>query len=399
MRILYVITKSNWGGAQRHIYDLAISMKARGHEVIVALGGSGMLQQRLESAGIFTYPIESLSRDVSLRKDFGSFREVYSVIKNKRPDIIHLHSPKAAGLGSLAGRLLGVKSIIVTVHGWTFNESRPFYQKAPIAFFSWLTMIIAHTTILLSEHEYAQALYFPWVKHRIRLIMPGIQPHILMSVDGAKQYMAKHIGMDFNSFNKRFVIGTIAELHPNKGLFYLVNAMETVIRQYAQAICVIIGDGDDKPLLESLIKEKKLEQSIFLAGYIDQASEYLKAFNVFALPSVKEGMPYVILEAACASLPVVATPVGGVSEIIEDMKSGIIIQAKNSRELSHGISFMIENPEERRRYGAALRERVITKFSLERMLGEVEKLYLEKNVSSEQNFKIQNPNIKSNPND
>ncbi|MCX6719355.1 MAG: glycosyltransferase family 4 protein [Candidatus Taylorbacteria bacterium] len=377
MRILYIITKSNWGGAQRHVYDLATAMKAKGHEVMIALGGNGILQQRLESASIFTYPIESLARDVSVSKDFKPFKEICSIIKNKRPDIIHLHSPKAAGLGALAGRILRVKNIIVTVHGWTFNESRPFYERIVIAFFSWLTMILAHTTILLSEYEYAQALKFPFVEHKIKLISPGIQPHILMSVDGAKQFIGKHIGMDLNSFNKRFTIGTIAELHPNKGLPYLIDAMEIVTRQYPQTVCVIIGDGEDRTVLGSLIKEKKLEQNIFLAGYIDQASEYLKAFNIFVLPSIKEGMPYAILEAGCASMPVVATPAGGIPEIIEDMRSGIIIQAKNSRELSHGISFMIENTEERRRYGAALRERVISKFSLERMLGEVEKLYLE----------------------
>jgi glycosyltransferase involved in cell wall biosynthesis len=158
--------------------------------------------------------------------------------------------------------------------------------------------------------------------------------------------------MPIPEFNKKTVIGTIAELHPNKGLPYLINAFTSVVMQYPQTALIIIGDGQDQPALHLLIKEKKLEQSVFLAGYMDHAAEYLKAFNIFVLPSLKEGLPYAILEAGCASLPVVATTVGGIPEIIEDMRSGVLVQPKNIRELSHALSFMIEHPDERRRYGS-----------------------------------------------
>ena len=151
--------------------------------------------------------------------------------------------------------------------------------------------------------------------------------------------------------------------------------MESVVKQYPQAVCVIISDGQEKSALHMLIKEKKLEQNIYLIGYLDQASEYLKAFNLFVLPSVKEGLPYAILEAGQASLPVIASAIGGIPEIIDDMKSGVLIQSKNSRELAHAISFMIEHPIERKQYGATLKERVATKFSMERMTSSIEELY------------------------
>src|SRR6185437_7035984 len=105
-----------------------------------------------------------------------------------------------------------------------------------------------------------------------------------------------------------------------------------------------IGDGEEKESLGSLIKEQGLEKNLFLAGYLEHASEYLKAFSAFVLPSIKEGLPYTILEAGQAGLPVIATPVGGIPEIVEDMRSGILVQAKNQRELAHAISFMIEHP-------------------------------------------------------
>lgn len=385
MKILYIITKSNWGGAQRHVFDLSTNMKIKGHEVWVALGGEGLLKKKLEEAGIYTFSIASLDRDLKIGKDAGSFKEIYQVIKNKRPDIVHLHSPKAAGLGSLAARLLGVKKIITTVHGWTFNESRPIQEKIGIILFSWLTMILSHTTILLSEREYKQALSFPGVKNKIKLIPLGIKPITFVSVDGAKQAITKMIGLDLTEYNKKTVITTIAELHPNKGLNYLIEAMSLVTEQQPNALSIIISDGQERDSLLAMIKERKLEQKVFLLGFLDNAREYLKAFHIFVLPSLKEGLPYSILEAGLASLPVVTTTVGGIPEIVDDMKSGILIQPRNSRELAHAISFMIEHPEERRVYGNNLKEKVSTIFSLEKMLEKINLLYQDQTQQTETN--------------
>lgn len=375
MKILYLITKSNWGGAQRHVYDLATAMKGKGHDVAVALGGDGILRTRLEAAGIYTHSIAGLARDISPGQDVGSFKEILSIIRHRKPDVLHLHSPKAAGLGALAGRLLRVPNIVMTVHGWSFNESRPLHHRALIALFSWLTMVLCHMTILLSERELSQSLMFPGVKNKVMMLPLGVSAPTFMSIDGAKQTLARQISMDLPEFNKRTIIGTIAELHPNKGLNYLIEAFSSVTIEFPQAMLVIIGDGQESASLNMLIKEKKLERNVFLAGYMDRAAEYLKAFTIFTLPSIKEGLPYAILEAGAASLPVISTTVGGIPEIVEDMRSGVLVQPKNIRELAHAISFMIEHPDERRKYGTALRERVVTKFSLERMIEGVEKVY------------------------
>lgn len=375
MKILYIITKSNWGGAQRHVYDLAVAMKSKGHEVKVALGGEGMLKSKLEAAGIFTYSIASLGRDISVGKDAGSFKEIFSVIKNQRPDVLHLHSPKAAGMGALAGRSLRVKDIIMTVHGFTFNEDRPIHERLMIRFFSWLTAMLCHKVIVISKREYDQAIRFPFIKDKVELIPLGLHPTALMSVDGAKQFIGKLIGMDAAEFNKKTVIVNNAELHPNKGQTYLIDAMAIVTEKHPQVICVIVSDGQEMAALQTLVKDKKLERSVFLTGYVENAAEYMKAFNIFVLPSIKEGLPYVLLEAGAASLPVVATTVGGIPELIEDMKSGILVQPKNARELAHGISFMIEHPEDRRAYGSALREKVLKDYSMEKMIEAVEKVY------------------------
>jgi glycosyltransferase involved in cell wall biosynthesis len=375
MKILYVITKSNWGGAQRHVYDLATSMKDRGHDVSVALGGDGILRKRLEDAGIYTHSISDLQRDVSFGDDIKAFKQLFSIIKFRKPDIVHLHSPKAAGLGALSARILGIKKIIYTVHGWAFNENRPISQKILIAIFSWITLLLSKTTILISEAEYSQTLRFPGTSKKIALVKPGIAQPIFMSVDGSKQTISKAIGMELTEFNKKTVIGTIAELHPNKGLHYFIQALAPIIKSQPNIVSVIIGEGESRSQLTSLIEQNELQKNVFMPGYIENASDYLKAFSLFALSSQKEGLPYVLIEAGYAGLPVVSTTVGGIPEIIEDMKSGVLIQSKNIPELSHALSFMIEHPEERKKYGSSLKEKVIKEFSLDRMIEETEKVY------------------------
>ncbi len=372
MKILYIITKSNWGGAQRHVFDLALYSRKIGHEVVVALGGDGMLNDRLKAESITTMNIGSMKRNINVMNDGASFGSILKIIKKERPDILHLHSPKAAGLGSLAGRLLRVKKIIYTIHGWTFNEDRPIHQKISIAFFSWLTMVFSTQVITLSERELGQAQMFPFVSKKLRLIPLGIRPPIFMSKASVEVFLKSKIA---ESNKKRTVIGTIAELHPNKGLVYAVNAIEKLVANLHSVIFLIIGEGEQRAYLESLIKEKKLEKNIVLAGYVNDAAEYLKGFSIFLLPSLKEGLPYTLLEAGCAGLPVVATTVGGIPEIIDDMKSGILIQPKKSDEIAHALEFLIKHKNIQKEYGKNLQEKVRSAFTIEKMLEATMKLY------------------------
>src|ERR1043166_2713598 len=116
-KVLYVSRKANWGGAKRYVFDLATSLPKDEFDVAVAYGQPGRLAEELQKAGIKTHPILSLQRDVSLGVDIKSFFELYRLFKKERPDVVHLNSSKAGGVGALAARLAGIKNIIFTVHG------------------------------------------------------------------------------------------------------------------------------------------------------------------------------------------------------------------------------------------------------------------------------------------
>jgi glycosyltransferase involved in cell wall biosynthesis len=374
VKILYIITKSNWGGAQRHVYDLAIAAKKHNQEVVVALGGEGILRERLREVGITTRSLTSMGRDIKLTNDSASLFEIFKIVNEVKPDILHLHSPKAGGLGSFAGRILRVKKIIYTAHGWAWNEDRSLIQKTLICFFSWLTMLFCTHVITISEKELVQAQSFPFVKEKLRMTRLGIEAPKFFATSSAQHFFQSKVN---EPLNKKFVIGTIGELHPNKGYIYALSAMEKLMAVNPNFIYFIISEGEQRGVLEEIIKQKGLQNHVKLLGYVPHAAEYLRGLNLFLLPSVKEGLPYVLIEAGYAGIPVIATTVGGIPELIEDMQSGILVQQKKSEEIFHALQFMMEHKNTQREYARNLQERVRRSFNLEQMITATFKIYTE----------------------
>ena len=149
-KILYVITKSSpMGGAQKAVFEISMAFKDK-FDIAVAAGGDGELFEILKKENIKTFKIGGLGRDVKILNDLSSFISIYKIIKEFKPDIIHLHSPKAGGLGAVAGKLIGVKKIVYTVHGWPFMEERPFWQKKLLEYFSFTTSMLCDKIIVLS---------------------------------------------------------------------------------------------------------------------------------------------------------------------------------------------------------------------------------------------------------
>ena len=131
-KILFVITKSNWGGAQRYVYDLATHLPKEEFEVAVAFGGTGevgasagLLEVRLREAGVRIIFLTTFARDIGILREFSAFFELLRTIRAENPDVLHLNSSKAGGLGALSGRIAGLRRIIFTAHGFAPNELRP----------------------------------------------------------------------------------------------------------------------------------------------------------------------------------------------------------------------------------------------------------------------------------
>lgn len=366
-KVLYVITKSNWGGAQRYVFDLVTNLPDT-FEPVVALGGNGPLKIRLEESGIRTIPLPFLTRDVKLFSDLFVLKNLVSLFKKEAPDIIHLNSSKIGGLGSLAGRLAGVPHIIFTAHGWAFREERPPLQKLAIKFLSWLTILWSHAVITVSERDAREAAAMLFAKEKIVLIHNGI-PAARIEERSAARRLVGH-----ETQGPELWVGTIGELHKNKGHAYAIESLATIRDKYPFTF-FIIGEGEERKTLERLISDRGLESRVILLGNRTDAATILPAFNVFLFPSVKEGLPYTILEAGLAGLPVIASAVGGIPEIITDMESGILVRPKSTEEITKAFDYLLSHKKESLNFGKKLRAKIKKDFSLKRMLAETIAMY------------------------
>ena len=297
------------GGAQKYVFTLA-SLAKEHFDVVVAFGGggsrgdeiAGALKTKLEEEGIRTIFIPELCRDVHHLHELRSAFKIYKIIRKERPDILHVNSSKAAGEGSFAGRLAGVKKIIYTVHGLPENEERPFIEKFLIRFSTWLTFILAHKVITISKRDEAAAKRYFFVKNKISMIYNGIKPLTLESGEIIRQ--------EFPSGVK--ILGTIGELTKNKNQKTLIEDAKNNANLYV----AIVGEGEERKNLELLIEKYNLGDRVKLFGFLPQ-TEVLRGFDTFALPSIKEGLPYVLIEAKMAGLPIIANRIGAVGEILD----------------------------------------------------------------------------------
>ena len=294
-KILFVVTKSNWGGAQRYVYDPATALPKAAFAVSVAFGQPGWLADELKKAGIATHPIPSLQRDVSLTADVKCFFELFHLFRAIKPDIVHLNSSKAGGIGALAARLAGVPRIIFTSHGLAWDENRNIFAKAALWLTSQITFLLCHRVITISIHHHRR------VPGSV-MIYNGIQPMTFSTGEIIRRAFPPNAS----------ITGTVGELTNNKNQQALIEQAKDNPDMYV----AIVGEGENRALLEQKIKRYGLENRVKLFGFIP-ASDVLRGFDVFALPSLKEGLPYVLLEAKAAGVPITANRVGGVGEILD----------------------------------------------------------------------------------
>jgi glycosyltransferase involved in cell wall biosynthesis len=369
-KILYVITKSNFGGAQKYVYDLATAISYESFDVAVVAGGNGPLIKNLADAGIRTIPITTLQRDISILSDFKSFFELISIFKKEKPDVIHVNSSKAGGMGAFAGRIAKVPKIVFTCHGWAFNEERGTFSLLAIHFLSWLTVMLSHVTIAVSNRDLVDGQRMPLAKKKVVLVHNGIRAPRFKERDMARAALfavAKLSGIDIPK--NALLFGAIGELHKNKGYEYMLEAFALARKsRHFPYRLIIMGEGEEKEKLKKLIHKLDLETDVALLGYVENAPTFLPAFDAFALTSIKEGLPYVIIEAGFAGLPVVSTNVGGVREIIDDMSNGILVQARKPDDIAEGLLLLVKDPEKAALFGKKLKEKVEKEFSIEKMV-------------------------------
>ncbi|MCT3200131.1 glycosyltransferase family 4 protein [Limosilactobacillus reuteri] len=360
-KILYFITTSNWGGAANHVYELCRYEVQQGNRVYLIVGSKGELYDRVKKLNVHVLVVDSVKRNISPFNDIKSIFKIRKIIKKINPDIIHLHSSKAGVIGRLACYKLKNVQVIFTVHGWSFTDGIPSKMKKNL--YKIIEKCVAPLTdyfICVSEYDKNLGLRDNILKHK--------ENNYSVIHNGTRISQRKRV-LD-NRNNKLNLIMT-ARFSSQKNQRALIKAVSNLDQNKYKLS--FIGNGPTEKECKNLCKELNLTTSVDFLGFKDNVGDYLDKNDIFVLSSYYEGLPISIIEAMAHGLPVIASNVGGNSELVENKINGFLVNDED--ELLNSIKFFINNPQKIREMGKKSKDIYMNEFTLEKNLKSIDSIY------------------------
>lgn len=362
--VALVIGNLELGGAETQLVRLANGLdRSRFRPLLVCLESGGELEHALDrDIPVFKMHLKRVTGRMVRGRVFKALRVLAALrttFREQRPDIVHGYLPAAYVLGAVAARSAGVPVMIASRRGLTAFSG----ALLPIGK---IANRIIDLQICNSEavREYAIARE-GLERERTRVVHNGIDiPH------GAQ---AATLPSEWNGSGPRAVM--VANLRHYKGHPQVLEAVARVAKAHPDFRLVLVGDGVESERLIHQSRELGIDRNVVFAGRRRDAAKLMGAFDFSVLGSSQEGFPNVIMESLACGVPVVSTAVGGVEELITDGVNGRLVPFGDVVAMAGAISWMIEHPDERKRMGAAGRERVAAEFSTERMISATEEIY------------------------
>jgi glycosyltransferase involved in cell wall biosynthesis len=353
----------NLGGAEMLAVGIAAELAPRFQSVFACLDDEGVLAGDLRRSGTM---VHHLRRRGGI--DWTCSRRLRAWLRHQQVDVIHAHQTTPLVYALLSGALTSRPPILFTEHGRFFPD-RPGWKRRLII----NQLLGPHDRIVAVGNAVRDALVrietLP--ADRIQVIYNGVQPPVPHASGMRGKLRSK-----FGAAEDHVVLLVVARLDPIKNHALALRAMARLVRECPQARLWLVGDGPERARIEATIRAAGLGHHVSLLGEQRQIPELLAAADVALLTSHSEGIPLILIEAMASGVPVVATDVGGVSEVIEHDRQGWLVPAENEAALCERLKCLIRSPDERRRLGTAGRQRA-TQFSAQRMVGQYAALYEE----------------------
>ncbi len=355
MRILHSESSTGWGGQENRTLNELIGMRERGHEMAVVSRPGARILERAKEAGFETFAV-----DMRGALDFPALFKLRRLMREFRADIVNTHSGRDTQLAGMAARSMGSQRprIVRTRHLALPITSKISYSVLPDR-----VVAVSHFV-----HDYLVSAGVP--DRQVVTVETGIDlSRYTPVVDGGT--LRSELGLSAETI----LIGTVAILRVKKGHADLLRAAQVVLRSQPDVHFVIAGDGPQQANLHRLVGELGLVSRVHMLGLRRDVMNVLQSLDLFVLPTHQEALGTAFIEAGAMGLPVVATAVDGVPEVVVNGETGILVPAKDSEALAAAIRDLLNDVARRHLFGENARRRVVREFSREVMAERMEALY------------------------
>jgi len=366
LRVLHVAATST-GGIGFNLLMLAKHINRKNFELSFAIPPDSPFYDKIAKEDVNVYSLKISRRPFKLKNLKGLY-DLWKIIKSGRYDIVHTHTSVGGFIGRLIARINNVPLVLWTIHGWSFDYpfGTPLRRRLFWAIEKFLDRFTDHYVAISKNMQEVGIKAGISDRGKVTLIYHGIE--IGGPIDGGSQS-----GSEMKNGNP--VVGTVGRLEPQKAIDDFLKAARIVKEHIPQVSFIIVGDGPLKKELERLSITLGIEGNVVFTGWQENVAKYIAGMDIFCLTSRWEGFGIILLEAMAMKMPIVATRVGGVPEIVEEGKGGILVPPGKPEELANGLCLLLSDAKMRKQMGYYNAEKVKTVFNVKDMIKKYEEMY------------------------
>lgn len=353
------------------LFNKLIGLQKLGYDVEAVASGSGQNMAKLQEMGIDYYSVP-MSRQIAPWADLLAIAKMQRLFRHLKPDIVHTHTAKAGFIGRMAARLARVPIIAHTVHGLPFYEG-----QSPLVYnlYKRLELFAAgQTDLLFSQNREDQKTLENLLNRKVVYEGNGID---IERFDGLSKVSEIEKRAELHIPDDKFVIGFFGRFEPVKGHSFFVRSIAELVKRYPEVLCLLAGGGPLEQRIREMVHAYELQENIWFLGYRRDVPELMKAIDVLVLPSRKEGIPRVVMEAMAAKKPVIATEVLGNREVVDHGETGYLFEWGNSQNFVAVMTRLIDNPSLKDKMGRAGRARLERYFDEKKCIQVIHQAYQE----------------------
>jgi len=375
IRVLRAIARLNVGGPAWNAVLLTAGTRAR-YPTVLAVGAIGPHEADMsglaEAHGVSLFRIPGLGREVRLTGDLHALWSLWRLCRRIRPEIVHTHTAKAGTLGRLAAWLAGVPVRVHTFHGHVFRGYFGRWQSAIYIAIERLLARITTRIVAISERQADELCRYLRLKaDRVTVVPLGFELRRFVNADpeAARRRFRERVGV-----GDRLVVTMVGRLTAIKNHALALRAFAEVAAETRDVHLVLVGGGEEEPVLRALVQRLGLSGRVQFAGWWDDLEAVYYGSDIVALSSDNEGTPVCLIEALACRCAVIATDVGGVADVLADGRYGVLVPARDEKTLAAGLRRLLD-PVERSRFAGRGQAAVLERYDVTRLVADVEALY------------------------